>query len=96
VPTGIGISPPAAAVLVRGTATTSDSAWLAEVAQHCIQHQAEAETRSNAESPEGKSIGIPIFPSEFLLFRLFLPFLSEIFAIPVKKMAEIWLLRPIC
>ena len=32
------------------------------------QRQAGAETRSEAESPEGKSIGIPIFRSEFCLF----------------------------
>ena len=37
------------------------------------QRQAGAETRSKAESPEGKSIGIPIFPSEFLFFSIFFP-----------------------
>jgi hypothetical protein len=35
------------------------------------QRQAAAETRSKAESPEGKSIGIPIFPSESSFFYFF-------------------------
>jgi len=41
------------------------------------QRQAGAETRSKAESPEGKSIGIPIVPYEFLLFPLFYNFLHS-------------------
>ena len=49
------------------------------------QRQAGAEARSKAESPEGKSIGIPIFPSEFLFFSC----LFSLFFLALQAMASI-------